>query len=458
MRRVLCFLYYFPPSGGPGVLRGLKFVRYLRESGYEPIVVTVEGSTFRNPGEYPMDEGLLDEVPEGIEVVRVPSREPVALKKLLVRIRLMRLVQFVAYPLFWERQALWPSAALAAVRRLGLASRAELAYTCCGPYASNLIGLWLRRHHGLPWVTDHRDPFCGSWALRWPSVAHHRASLRLEDTVLRRASRFIANTPGQRRELLDRLPSADPDRIDVVTNGYDESDFAGAGSQSDPEDIVVLHAGSFADRGVTRTRGVRRWLREEVEYRNRYYDLSPHSPVVLYRALAHLKQTHPDVYKHVRFDVVGEVVPVWQDRARELGVADRVRFLGYKGHAETIQRMISADALYLPTLARTDGRPVSVVSQKLYEYLRAGPPILAVTGNGDTRNFVAGSGAGICFFHGDTTAVAEFLFELRKRKEDGEPPRLGRDTAYIRRFDRRALTQQLARCFDLAIALESTAG
>ncbi|MHC4469965.1 MAG: glycosyltransferase [Planctomycetota bacterium] len=453
--RVACFLYYFPPSGGPGVLRGLKFVKYLPDLGFEPVVVTVRESTYAHPGEYAPDPSTLAEVPPDVEVRRVPSFEPVRLKQRLERLKLMRLAQFVLYPLFWERQAMWVLSAIREGVRLAREKRVDLLYTCCGPYCSNLVGLHLTRKLGIPWVTDHRDPWSQGWHLHWPSRLHHRVCEDLEARVLGATAGFVANTPGQRTEILDRFPAADRTRVHAITNGYDEADFAGPAPRGDPDRFVILHAGSFDDRSAApppaRWARARRWLKERVEHRNRQFDQTTHSPRDLFAALALIKSRHPETYGRIEARLVGAVPGGWPEAAERAGLSKAVRFLGPEAHRSAVGRMRSAALLLLTTTSRRDGRRVSRVSQKTYEYLRAGPPILVSSGASDALDFVLEAGAGTAVAPGDAEGMAAAILDGYRAWSEGRAPSLERDEARILRFERRRLTGDLARVFREAL-------
>ncbi|MCU0728357.1 MAG: glycosyltransferase, partial [Planctomycetes bacterium] len=384
--------------------------------------------------------------PASVEVRRVPSGEPLRLKRFLTRAKLMRLAQFLFYPAFMERQSAWVRQAIEEGERVLRQGGADLVYTCSGPYCSNRIGLVLSRRFGVPWVADHRDPWTQSWGLHWPSRLHHAYCATFENEVLRRCSRFVTNTPGQREDLLRRFPSADPDRIVTIPNGYDEEDFAGPPPPKG-ERFVILHAGSFSDRSVGGTAPlggpVRRLLRNRLEYRNRDFDLSAHSPAPVFRALALLRAGHPEFFTRAEFRLVGRVSGGWRGIAASLGVADAVRLTGPLPHEDAVREMRGADLLFAPEMVRRSGGRVGCTSQKLYEYLRAGPPVLATGGSGDTQDVIRETGSGWSFEPGDASGISDFIL----RSARGETVSGPRRSEVIARFDRRRLSSLLAETF-----------
>ncbi len=431
-------------------MRGLKFVKYLREFGWEPTVLTVDAETFSNPGEYTPDPTLLAEVPTGVEVIRVGSAEPLRLKRALVRLKLMRLAQMVFYPWLWERQVAWVAPAIEAALAASSTSRFDAIYTCSGPYCSNWIGRAVRQRTGTPWIADHRDPWTSAWALHWPSRVHHRWTRRWESRLLTEADAFVANTPGQRFEALSSFPGLDAERVVAITNGYDQSDFAAPVGPRGDSLFRIVHTGSFdAPTGVTVAgHPIRRWLRDHLEYRNREYDRTSHGPVTLFDALTLIRDRSPETYARLQVDLVGTRSSRWAPDVEARSLGSSVTLHPHEPHADAVARMRQADVLFLPSTSRTDGGRVSRVSQKLYEYLRAGPPIIAVTGAGDAADIVSKTGAGIVVPQRDPAALAAAIVGLM----DGSTTVGPRVEQAVASYDRRELTKRLATVLDRAVA------
>lgn len=386
--RALLLVYYFPPSGGPGVQRGLKLCRNLPALGVEPTVVTVEPSTYRGPGEYAPDPSLESEIPPGLRVVRTASGERRRLKAALQAARLTRLAWHAAPAAFFERQAAWFAPALGACLREIESSRPDVVFTSSQPYVVHLVGREIRRRTGIPWVADFRDPWTGAWGRSWPSERAFRWESDREDEVFADADRVIANTPGSRAEFLARRPWVSASKVDVVPNGYDPGDFGVAPAARRDDDVLVVHSGAFRAPAPGRERrGLREWIdrRAFVPFP---YDLGTHTPATLLRAMA--EPGVREAARTVRARFVGPLSAGWLGLARSLGVADRVEAAGYLPHREAISHVLSADLLYLPTVTRTDGAPVSNVPAKTYEYLGSGRPVAALAGPGDVRDLVGG--------------------------------------------------------------------
>jgi len=398
--KVLVVLYYWPPSGGPGVQRGLKLCRHLREEGIEPVVVTVPPETYDAPEEYEVDRTLADEVPRDLRVIHTAPPGGRALRGLLARTHLLSSAAS-AFPGAWfERQAGWGRPLAAALAAAVKAERPAAILTSSQPYVVHLAGRAAALATHVPWVADFRDPWTQAWGRTWPS---HRALAweeRREEEVLADADRVVANTPGCRAQLLARRPWLDGRKVAVVPNGYDPEDFRTAAPAS-AGTFRVVHSGAFRARPATRDPPSREptgtdGTPAEPSLRDRLrlsgprpvpYDLSTHSPETLLRAAAELSGRVGDRDLRLRF--VGRLDAAWVARAEQLGVAQCVEAHGYLPHREAVSEVLGADLLFLPTITREDGGSVANVPAKTYEYLGSGRAIAALAGPGDVADLLA---------------------------------------------------------------------
>jgi len=437
--RALVLLYYFPPSGGPGVQRGLKTCRLLPDAGVEPTVVTVDPQTYAGPGEYAPDATLLAEVPPGLRVVRTRSGERRRLKTALQAARLLRFAWTATPRHFFERQAAWFAPALAACLSEVERSRPDVLLTSSQPYVAHLVGREVRRRTGVPWVADFRDPWTTAWGRTWPSDRALSWETQREDEVLADADRVVANTPGSRAEFLARRPWLAPSKVGVVANGYDPEDFAVAPAARDPSQLLVVHSGAFraAPPGPPRT-GLRAWI-DSASVLPVPYDLSTHSPEPLFRAMADAAAS--GTARPVRARLVGPLAAGWMDLARALGVADRVEATGYRPHREATSHVLAADLLYLPTVTRRDGAAVSNVPAKTYEYLGSGRAVAALAGPGDVRDLVHGRDRVAVLGPGDVGGLASLFVACAA---GGGPAAEAPDPPDSHPWRRAALTTQMA--------------
>lgn len=435
--KLLLVAHHFPPMGGAGVQRALKFARYLGEHGVEVTVLAGD-----DPG-YLQDASLLAELPSAVAVHRVAHRT--ALQRLLAwrgraapgaapaagggdaRLRDALLAAWAAVQWPDERGG-WARAALASGRRLLGAQRFDLVMSSAPPFAAHALARRLAREAGLPWVADYRDLWAdnpGYAAPRWRRALDRR----IEARWLRDAAGVVAVTPSWQRRFAARLAASAPACPVVwIPNGYDEADFPASAAPVAPVAPVadgvlrLVHAGSF---------------------------YGPRDPASLLAALDRCLAQHAGAPR-LRLRLVGAVGSRFDAAlagfdARHPGVVERVP---YVPHAQALAEMRAADALLLVVgaagraarLGDTRAVVAGTLPGKLFEYLRAGPPVLLLGDpQGDAAALLRAHGRGWIADETDPAAIAATL----QRMLDAPPPALPA-AADPARFERRALAGELA--------------
>ena len=425
--RVLVVTYYFPPAGGPGVQRVLKTVRYLRDAGFEPVVLTVKDGAFPS-----QDAALADDVPEGVEIIRTRAPDPFALYARLkgsapgsvptgsveAETRLARLALWVRANLFLpDARVGWVPFAIAAGRkRLGEAAQlADLfaaVITSGPPHSAHLVGRQLQKT-GVPWVADFRDPWTGiNFYHNLPMSRPARAlDRRLERRVLQSADAVTTVSPTWAR-LLERQGGLAPGSVEVVHNGVDEADLEAADGVSVRTDAFVLaHVGSL--------------------YATR-------DPVAVWQAIRRLRDRGEIPRLVIR--LVGRTDDAVRQSAEATGAPVEAR--PYVTHAEAVREQARAALLLLSIepFPASDG----MITGKLYEYLASGRPVLGVGPvGGDAAALLAETGGGALADRGDVAGIEEILLEHYAVWEAGTP-RAGAPWDAVAPYTRRAQTQRLA--------------
>jgi glycosyltransferase involved in cell wall biosynthesis len=254
----------------------------------------------------------------------------------------------------------------------------------------------------IPWVADLRDPWTGYFTKAWPSDAAKRWEEDREAEAMRAADAVIANTPGQRRELLERFPELAPAKFVAIPNGYDADDFRVATAPRPSDEVLVVHTGHVTcdPPGTTKP--------APDDYA---FDRSTHSLEWLLCAMATLRG-RPGAPR-VRARLVGKVDAAWVARAEALGLRGQVDFLGYLPHREATSHLLAADLLYLPTVGRRDGRPSANVPAKTYEYVGSGRPVAAMTDAGDVRDLMTGRARCVVLGARDAAGLADLLASIQ---------------------------------------------
>lgn len=436
-RSVLFVAYYFPPRCGSGVQRSAKFAKYLPHYHYEPIVLTTALSDIPPA----RDDGLLRELPD-VSIYRARSHE--GLIRRLSAAGAGPLVSSILRP---DAQVLWRRHALALARKIAARHAIDLIYTSVQPWSSAQVGLELKRMLGVPWVLDFRDLWTGCTHATWPTRLHFWLERRLERKVLHAADAIVVATPG----MADILRAAHPrlaGRIHTIFNGYDGEDIPGAIPPSRSPKLRIAFAGRFQS---WRQGGILRRLGRALGYRNCVTDFSTHSPLYLLRAVRALLAERPAFSRKLRVDLIGQVGRDNEQLVIDLGLERIVRLGGRLGHADAIAALRAADLLFLPMMTEEEDRRSYNVSGKIFEYLALGKPILAAVPEGDASDIVRRAGAGWVVAPYDVEGIKALLVRLIERRREALRS-IHPDRDFIRRFERKTLTGQLAALFSELLA------
>jgi hypothetical protein len=407
-RRALVIAYFFPPLGGAGVQRTLKFVKYLPEFGWRSTVVSTRSRIY-----HAHDADLRREIPRGTRVLRVPAL-PAArwLVIALGKLGLRRVQPWVAWP---DGGIGWMPAALAAAVREARRDAPDVIYSTSSPYGCHLVALALHRLTGIPWVADFRD----EWASNPHTTGQPRLLARLnraaERAITARAKRIVVAADYFQ---LEGAPAADG-RRSTIPNGVDPADIGGADGTAPPSDRFRL---SFVG--------------------------TLYGPIDIAPVLAALERLLADRTidsRNFELRIVGNVlIPGFAPPAGLAAVQT-----GYVSHERAVAEMRAASALllYVPEASLAP-------SGKLFEYLAAERPLLCVTRPDNlAARLVSEWDAGAVARPVDERAIEDALRELVRRWQAGglAAPRGIRDRV-LARFSRRELAGQLARVLDDASA------
>jgi glycosyltransferase involved in cell wall biosynthesis len=430
VRRVLFLAYHFPPIGGAGVQRNVKFVRYLPEFGWEPVVVTRPGPTADRWS--PVDETLAAEVPTQTTVARVSGSAP-GLSRGWRRRSERWLARESPLGRWWREGA--ASAGLESVDGV------ELVYASMAPWQSGDAAAALSKALGVPWVADLRDPWALDEMVVYPTAAHRRYALRRMRRLLALADAVVMNTP-EAAARVGRFPELRDKPIEAIPNGFDASDFAGAPPPRTDQTFRIVHAGylhSELASGSALTALVRELLGGAV----RGVNILARSHAYLLQALDQLLQARPKLESMIELHLAG----VLSERDRELARRTFVSVNGYLSHADAVALIRSADLLFLPMHDLPPGKRATIVPGKTYEYLASGRPILAAVPDGDARDLLTAARSARLARPAESSRMAELIEAEVERWQAGTPvPEPGHDL--LRRYERRRLTGDLARVFD----------
>lgn len=424
MKKVLVITYYWPPGGGAGVQRWLKFVKYLRAFGWEPVIYTAEN------GEMPViDHSLLKDVPDGITVIKRPIWEPYSIYKKFIGQKKDQKINagFLSEnkkPKLTERVAVWIRGNLfipdarrfwikPSIKFLSAYLRkhpVDAVVSTGPPHSMHLIAMGLKQELGLPWIADFRDPWTNIdfyedlMLSKWADSKHHR----LEKEVLTNASTVI--TVGQ--TMKEEFEEMGARKVTVITNGYDSEDLYKGEVKLD-EKFSIAHIGSL------------------VKSRN---------PELLWKVLSQLVTENASLKNDLEIKLVGKVDFSVMQSIGDNGLSQFVKKIDYLPHSEIIRVQQESQVLLL--LINRTKNAKGILTGKFFEYLSAKRPILCIgPHDGDAAKILHETNAGKISGFDDALALKMNVLEYYSSYKEG---RLAAGSSNIEQYSRKELTRKLA--------------
>jgi Glycosyl transferases group 1/Glycosyltransferase Family 4 len=449
-RTVLYLAYFFPPRGGAGVQRSLKFSKYLPEFGWRPIVVSNGGAANGDNATKVQDPTLLQELtPE--TVVRYTTLNPDEKKAHDKAQAKWRQRLNVTDPMNW-----WCEPALRLATETAREHKPDVILVTMSPFTAAKAGLELKRRTGLPLVIDLRDPWALDETRIYPTRWHAARDWVAMSKALAGADLIVMNTPqaavavaeefGRQVQGLEGTSS----KVMAITNGFDAPDFAVPAQPAAPADVLrIVHTGMFHTElayvwdDVLAGRG----FLNRLKYPRRPINLWTRTPRYLLEAMERIVRRGDIPDGKLELVLVGELTQADRQIVERSPTSSMVKMLGYRSHAESVSWLKSADLLFLPNHTPLDDQATLVVPGKTYEYMGSGRPILAMTPPGDLKEFVTCTHSGIAMEGGDVIGAAEALARFYKAKQEGRRI-VNQDRAAVAQFERRELTHRLAEALD----------
>jgi glycosyltransferase involved in cell wall biosynthesis len=377
MKKVLIITYYWPPSGGAGVQRWVKFVKYLSSMNVEPIVLTVHPGSATYPQK---DPSLASDIPDTVKVYYAKSFELYSLykkfssnkevpyggfantKKLDFKEKVIRFLR--GNFIIPDPRRGWNKYALAKAKELIHSHLIDIVITTSPPHSTQLIGLKLKQQMGIRWIADLRDPWTDIYYFKqmYPTFVATQIHKYLEKTVLQNADRIITVSE-ELKKLFAGKAEKIQDKIKVIPNGYDTADFNGLQNAVHPKLFYLTYAGTLSSE----------------------YNINGF--------IKALKELPEDIHPLIKVRFIGQMPSEIWERFEATGISNMVEMKGYVPHASAIGYMMSSDMLLLiiPDVKNNEG----ILTGKLFEYLGSGKQILFIgPKNGDAAKVIIKQTAG----------------------------------------------------------------
>lgn len=420
MRKVLVITYYWPPAGGPGVQRWLKFVKYLRDFGIDPVVYIPE-----NPN-YPIkDSSLIDEIPVGVKIYMQAIREPYRLASFVSSNKARRISSGIIQTknqsvlekaMLWVRgnffipdaRKNWVKPSINYLTEIIATEAIDTVITTGPPHSLHLIGLGLKQGGQLKWVADFRDP--------WTTIGYHKKlkltnsskkrHKQLERQVLNDADAIVVTSSTTKKEfqMLTSVP------IHVITNGYDVE--VNQSTELDTK-FTISHIGSL---------------------------LTGRNPDNLWTILSQLTQEN-EAFKNVfELHLTGVVSKDVLDNIYGHGLEPYVHLVDYLSHDAAVKRQQESQVLLLVEINSPE--TTGIIPGKVFEYLAAKRPILAIgPKEWDAGDVINECKAGHVFDYQNREELKNVLLGWFTAYQNGE---LQIASQNIEKYSRKALTNKLA--------------
>jgi hypothetical protein len=421
MKRVLIIVYYWPPTGGSGVQRWVKFVKYLREFGWEPVIYTPE-----NPFVQEKDESLLKEIPQGIEIHTQPVFEltrffgaPGAASETNLRPSLFSIIKrtfgnYVRGNFFIpDPRILWVKPSIKFLSSYLKNHKIDALVTSGPPHSLHLIGLDLQEKSNVPWLADFRDPWLE--ILSFHGFSTTPKTLKKHESLLKQIVSSADSVVTAHPTIQKNFQRLRTRSVALITNGYDKTDFLNVSAVNLPESKFKL---VFV--GIL-------------------YDTLNCTP--FWEGIAELLSENQELSEKLDITFVGKVQPTVKKDLQQQELMKFCRFTGYVDHNKSVSYQQEADVLLLFTPPEEHFK--YVIPGKLFEYLATKKPILCLAhSDNDSARIIIESKGGVVVSPSDKSSIKVVL---QKMFAEWSNQTLKVESINVEKYERRNLTQELAK-------------
>jgi len=408
-KRLLVVNYDFPPAGGAGIKRCLKFMKFLPKQGWDILVLTV-----KNGNHSLLDKTLLKEINPGVKIHRALTFESLFKNapsqticnvgstidkktsfKQLHRKAYKYLGKIIRVP---DSRVLWLPAAMIAAIKLSRSNKYDAIYATGPTFVNLIIGVLIKIISRKPLITDFRDAWIGDPMLQFDKKYLRKVHARLEKFVIHNSDRVISTNPFVTIDFQKRYGINS--KFDTIYNGYDMDDYQ----------IIKEYAPKNCNKFT-------------VVYTGRLY--GERTPKYFLKALQLALEEKPDMKSKTQVIFVGSCVKFLdgkyiEDYIEEAKLKDVVKLTGYISRKESLEYQMEAHVLLLIIgIVSKDKELTYGLSGKVFDYMLSGKHILTLANGGATREFIVKNKIGDIFYQEDLKGVKNSLIKAYKNWEEG---------------------------------------
>ncbi len=433
MKNLLIIAYYFPPSGGPGVQRVLKHIKYLPEFGWNPIVYTAKDA------QYPaFDYSLLNEIPKNIKIYRSKIFEPYSFYRKIVGIKStdpvdVNVIKKENQKLSWKEKfsefiratffipdarMFWYFSGRAELRQALKENKIDAIYSSSPPYTTALIARRVKKILKIPWIAGFRDPWTGfiSAPKRW--FIPRQIDKHLEKSVFQKADKIECAWVGIIKDALGKYPDLDKSKFHHIPNGFDSDDYPKIEWQGN-ERFTLTYTGSMYGR---------------------------RNPAALFQAIEKLLNDMLIRRNDFNIKFIGRFGREIYEMIENTSFRDSIEVISYLPHKESLIELLKSDALLL--IVDESKESEEIVPGKVYEYIGTKKPILTIAPtNSAIAQLMEETGLGLVAHQNQVDKIAENFLKLYNAYKNKDI-KLEINESAIAKFERREAAKQLSILLD----------
>jgi len=418
--------YYWPPSGGAGVQRILKFVKYFPKLEMKPYIITVR----EDKASYPViDDSLLKDIPQEAEIFRTDTFEPFDMySKLLGKKSIptgfsnesnpstfQKLSRFVRGNFFIpDARKGWIKFAFNEACKIIEKENIKTVITTSPPHSAQLVGLKLKKKYDfISWIADLRDPWTDIYyykEFKHLNIAK-KIDLKYEKLVLENANVVITVSKSLKELFVKKSDKISKDKIYVISNGFDEEDFRGK-EETSTDEFIITYTGTLAES---------------------------YNPAVFFRTLKKITTRFPEVKFKMRF--IGNPDLSLIEHIKKLSLINILDLVPTVSHEKSVQYLLQSTILFLviPEVKNDKG----ILTGKLFEYLAAKKPILCIgPTEGDAASIINECNAGKTFERDEENEISNYLEYLVKEWKTNKDLDIKNDN--YKKYSRYSQTKELS--------------